>query len=426
MLKMSYTLIGLILVTLILGCSKGESEGFTSHLKESQQIIDPSDSVGTDETSTEVEQDFEIQFVRETSYGSTDDIVVGSIGSFSVDGNNRVFIVDRNRVNVHVYQPEGNFLTSLGNQGRGPGEFMAVGPYTMIAIHSKRFYITDLADVHLQFPYRMHAFSLTDLSFIHTINLLAKNISEFEELDGYYPKWIYPFDDDAFLVSYHRSPQEYLDEESMIYYFLQDNSGNIVSGPVLKQKDRTNLITEVTDFEIPYRAINSFPFHGKSLLTVSEGDELFTVNHTEEFKIDVYTLQGDQIRTIEHAFENLSFNRNEILDYYKKINYGHRLGEGVALKMIQEAENLPETWPAIENMLIDDKNLLWISTIVEKFDIYEWWVLNGESGELITKFEWPRDEPIEVVKNGYIYTRQTDDETGLQQVVRYRIDWEEV
>jgi hypothetical protein len=38
-----------------------------------------------------------------------------------------------------------------------------------------------------------------------------------------------------------------------------------------------------------------------------------------------------------------------------------------------------------------------------------------ELGEVITTFEWPRDEPIEVIKNGKMYTRQTDEVTGLQR-----------
>jgi len=65
-------------------------------------------------------------------------------------------------------------------------------------------------------------------------------------------------------------------------------------------------------------------------------------------------------------------------------------------------------------------NRLWVFTIVEDFDVYEWWVLEL-SGELITRFEWPREEPIEVIKNGKMYTRQTDEETGLEQIVRYGI-----
>lgn len=58
---------------------------------------------------------------------------------------------------------------------------------------------------------------------------------------------------------------------------------------------------------------------------------------------------------------------------------------------------------------------------MEDFEVYEWWILE-ETGELITTFEWPRDERIEVIKNGKMYTRQTDEESGLQQVVRYRAE----
>uniref|UniRef100_UPI0035663D94 hypothetical protein n=1 Tax=Rhodohalobacter sp. TaxID=1974210 RepID=UPI0035663D94 len=75
-------------------------------------------------------------------------------------------------------------------------------------------------------------------------------------------------------------------------------------------------------------------------------------------------------------------------------------------------------------LVVDNENRIWVSTIVEDFDIYEWWVLEN-TGEVITKFDWPRDEPIEVIKNGYVYTRQIEEETGLQQVVKYRIAFEE-
>ncbi|MEX0905883.1 MAG: 6-bladed beta-propeller [Balneolaceae bacterium] len=363
----------------------------------------------------------DLEFIREATYGSTDDVIVGIMGPFAVDENERVFMIDRGQTTVHVFKVQGSYLKSLGSQGRGPGEFMAVTPHTTITIHSDLLYITDLAEAHLQFPYRMHEFLLEDLTFSRTIDLLAENKAEFEELEGYYPKRRFPLDDGTFLVSYHRSANEYRDGESSIYYVVQDRTGAIISGPVLKQKDQTILTAEVTDTPLPYTAIHSFPFHGKSVLTVSGENNLYAVNHTEEFKIDIYTPQGEHVGKIEQSFANIPFNRNETLDYYEKTNYGHRLGEGVALRMIREAENLPETWPAIEDMLIDDENRLWISTIVDDFDVYEWWVLEN-SGDLITKFTWPRDEPIEVVRKGFMYTRETDEETGLQQVVRYRVD----
>lgn len=60
------------------------------------------------------------------------------------------------------------------------------------------------------------------------------------------------------------------------------------------------------------------------------------------------------------------------------------------------------------------------ATIVEDFDVYEWWILE-KTGEVITRFEWPRDKSTEEVKNGYMYTRETDDK-GVEKVVRYHIN----
>ena len=104
------------------------------------------------------------------------------------------------------------------------------------------------------------------------------------------------------------------------------------------------------------------------------------------------------------------------------MNYEDAVNSQKTLLMadIVSQNDLPETWPAIDNILADDEGRLWVATIVEDLSVYEWWVLE-DSGELITKFKWPRDEPIEVVKNGKIYTRETDEDTGLQRVVRYGI-----
>ena len=64
---------------------------------------------------------------------------------------------------------------------------------------------------------------------------------------------------------------------------------------------------------------------------------------------------------------------------------------------------------------------LWIATIVDDMDVYKWWILK-DTGEVITKFEWPRDHPIEEVRNGKLYARETNEETGLEEIVRYDIE----
>ncbi|MDR8393825.1 hypothetical protein NC796_21915 [Aliifodinibius sp. S!AR15-10] len=82
--------------------------------------------------------------------------------------------------------------------------------------------------------------------------------------------------------------------------------------------------------------------------------------------------------------------------------------------------DLPDRWPALHTMLIDDENRLWIATIVDDREVYRWWVLS-EEGKLLARFDWPRDHPIEDVKNGNLYSVETSEKTGERNVIRYRI-----
>jgi len=75
--------------------------------------------------------------------------------------------------------------------------------------------------------------------------------------------------------------------------------------------------------------------------------------------------------------------------------------------VIRETD-LPTTWPALDKMLVDDKNRLWVAVIVADQDIYQWWVLDGSDGSLLARFTWPRTRQIEVVKNGKLYTSEAN------------------
>ena len=75
---------------------------------------------------------------------------------------------------------------------------------------------------------------------------------------------------------------------------------------------------------------------------------------------------------------------------------------------------------------MDDKNRLWISTItVSDKRTYTWWVLQ-DTGELRTTFSWPENRSVEKIKDGFLYARETNESTGQQQVVRYRIAFDEM
>lgn len=46
-------------------------------------------------------------------------------------------------------------------------------------------------------------------------------------------------------------------------------------------------------------------------------------------------------------------------------------------------------------------------------------VVMEETGELITKFDWPRDKPIEFIRNENICTREEQPDTVEDEVVKY-------
>lgn len=415
---MRLSIIGLIFTFLIFSCTGEKAREKPNQSKQSKPLRESTDSPISNKSATDVKPPYQITFDEEQRFGTTDSIVVGDIATFAVDKKNRLFIADEDQTTVHVFNPNGGYVTSLGGQGKGPGEFSYISFNTQVIIFSDNLYVTDTANF---FPHRAQVFSLNDFSFSHTMKLIAVNKNAYgEQLQGYYPFQIYPRDGGKFLVSYRRTPINYQDSTSYVRYFIQDSTASITRGPILEQKDRTNLIYLVEEARVPYLAIESFPFFSKSLLVVSENDEIYTAT-SKKFEINIHTPAGEYVRSFNHPFSNKSFSKSAIIDYFNKINYKSKLGDGVVENMIKEADNLPETWPALETMFFDDKNRLWISTIIDDNKAYEWWVLK-KTGEVITKFEWPRDEPIRTVKNDYMYTLETEKETDIQRIIRYKVE----
>jgi len=371
--------------------------------------IDELTGVSTDSVQS---SSIHIKFTREKSFGSTDYIIIGVITTFTIDDKNRVFIADRDQTTIHVFHEEGRYLQTLGRQGRGPGEFMRINPSTRLTIHSEWLYITGTEG---RFSEKVQVFSLEDLSFSHTIMLREEDKERYDKnLDTFYPRSIYPLNNGNYLVAYQHihSPAYFRKDENVTQYFIHSNNGSILSGPVLKQKDRSYLYHELPGNRF---FVNAFSFLRRPLFSISKKDRIYSAR-TDKFQIVILNLNGDLIDKIDYPLTNLNLTPDNLKESIK--NCDKKFDEGICEQMIRNSDDLPDTWPALGNMLIDNENRLWVSTIVEDFDIYEWWVLE-ESGEMITKFEWPRDKPIREIRNSAIYTMETDPVTGLQQVVRY-------
>ena len=356
-----------------------------------------------------------IAFQKEIVFGESTDLLIGQLGDIAADTEGRVFVTDTRKQAIYAFTPNGELFYTFGGSGDGPGEFNTI----------KSIEIKD----HLMFVHDFHQNRLTAFN-LHTLDvdftlLFGKNKNQYQELHRSYPlvSEVYVYNSEKFLVKYlsnqNYKPSEIWDLVEIEGHTYTADQNGILLSKLMDFKNSTRTMYPYNG--VPMLEIPITPFYGESITAISSEGFIYHVQ-PDHFLVQVFKHDGTYQRAFSYP------NQKVRLTEASAIEVGiPELGTSNPDLFINSITliDLPESWPVITNMIIDDQNRLWISTIVEDFDVYEWWVLEN-TGELITKFEWPRNEPIEVVKNGYIYTRETEEETGQQQVVRYRIAFDEV
>jgi hypothetical protein len=344
-------------------------------------------------------------FEKDAVYGDSKEALIGNMGDMAVDNLGRVFIADLQKMVIDVFEPGGRFIAQLGREGKGPSEFSYIKD---LQIRKDRLYVYDPNQQ------KVSVFTLNTLAGDKSI-FLARNRGKYQALHRAYP-WIhkiYVRNNSTYLAEFisdsSKPNKKWHNFETKGLFYLLDNTGKIVSKKLIDFIDATR-----TQFAWPNSeallGLQLKPFFGNALTVLSSDNSIYWAG-PDYLLIKIYSPDG----AYQHAF------------YYphKKIPLTQEsaIEAGVRDLYIRNMKSmdLPRTWPVLKDMKIDDQDRLWIATTVKDMHVYEWWVLEN-TGELLTKFTWPRKEPIEEIKNGYMYTRETEEETGLQQIVRYRFE----
>ncbi len=380
---------------------------------------------------------YSIRFERDMAFeggyqgGEDTGTYLGSMRHFTIDDSNRVYIYD-NR-SIHVLSPDGSYLARMGGDGEGPGEFRSMTPVELKIQGNYLFaYDGDLQMIHI--------FSLETHTHFQSIVMSPDSWRDLDELQGYRPTpWETPqhyyvrndstvlmgfrqpfiFREDMVTATGNPNPEE----EQYIRYFLMDMEGEIISDKVFEQVDVNFNPGTVRGGMVG--VIPPLPSERSSLIAVSDDGHIFSA-WAEDFFIEVHSPDGEYLRAFYHPYTKSSLNNEDILHY----SYG-----SVPRQIQRDLRNadFPETWPALNIMLLDDENRLWISTITDDEEQYVWWVLD-QYGELLAQFQWPgqrlyrhsEGNKIVTIKNGYLYTHETDEESGVEQIVRYRVKMLEI
>lgn len=352
----------------------------------------------------------DIRFERERSFGDSPELTFGGLGSFDVDSRGWVYISDYQQNTLNIFESDGSYLISIGRSGNGPGEY-TFGPFPVIK--SDQLFLMDGMKA------RTNLHTTDDFELIHTINLNPTNKGSFDELADAQMNQTLIINEKRFLIRMTRFIRTFADkagelkDDRLIFFYTMGDDGRLIK-PITEpvpMYEITGKAPEDFQFQGPYSRASPRPqIFTKPIVTVSEDGYIYSAL-SDQLLIKKYNSEGDYLSAFYHPFNHLEMTKEDAINSQ---------GTPFLADLVSQNE-VPDFWSAMDNMLVDDEGRLWIATIVDDLSIHEWWVLE-ESGELITKFEWPRDEPIVMVKTGKMYSRETDEETGLKRVVRYRVD----
>jgi len=393
----------LVITTILTSCTQGTSERSAELPADLEKIenltIYPAG----------VEAKVDMRFVRERSFGDSPAITFGNLGRFDVDSDGRVYINDYQQNTLNIFESDGRYLTTIGGSGNGPGEY-TFGPFPVLK--SDQLFLIDGMKA------RVNLHSTDDFELTQTISLNPTNKGSYEELADAQMNQILIVNEERFLVRMTRfirtladKAGELKDDRLIFFYTMGDDARLIkpITEPV-PMYEITGQAPEDFQPQGPFSRASPRPqIFTKPIVTVSDDGSIYSAL-SDRLLIKKYNTNGDYLSAIYHPFINLQMTKEDAVSSQ---------GTPFLADLVSQNE-VPDNWSAMDDLLADDEGRLWVATIVEDLSVYEWWVMEP-SGELITKFDWPRDEPIEVIKNGKIYTRETDEDTGLQRVVRYGI-----
>ncbi|MDR8393826.1 6-bladed beta-propeller [Aliifodinibius sp. S!AR15-10] len=339
---------------------------------------------------------------REQTFGDTEQVLLGNLTDVTVDDEGRVYISDGEQLDIKVYDSGGSLVTLLGRSGEGPGEF---NDLYKIEAKGNRLFAQD------RNQQRAVVFSLDALTYSRTVSF-ANNRQRYEELADAYPGNIYARTDGGFFMEFtassmpdNASAWDRIETREM--YFLLDENGQITSEKLIEGKSNIQVLVPLGGRKVGI----PFDFYGKSLTAISENDHIYR-SWSQELLVKEYSSSGEYLGAFYYPYER------DLLDPKSAIQ---QMSKGAVLqKGVQEME-FPEQWPATDAMIIDDKNRIWVSTFVPNHDIRRWWVLSSE-GQMLGHFDWPRDRWIVEIQNGFLYTEEYDEKTGLAEVVRYWVE----
>lgn len=394
--KLKYLIIACLFI--LLGCLKSEDD----ELEVLPDYLDEIENLKIIDNKHEVPSH---KLKKIAVYESADDIYIGGyITKLAIDKDERVYIgaTRMGYLSIYVFNKSGDFIEKLSRYGRGPGEYESIGS---IEVTSDRLY------VFCSVLQKIGVFSIENFEHVQDIKMDRSKIPSDNKLSRLRSDRLFVPNDDVFII---RSQSLAIYSESDYPYVLFNHvtdDGIILPDKIL-QSERFKLYFPANEgSNVPF----PMPFTRSFLVSMSVDSKIYGA-WSDKFLINKYDLNGNHIESWYFPITNSTMNlRNLNLSQYRE-------------NTLNRYNDIPDTWPILHKMSVDNTGNLWVSTITESDSTYTWYVLNKDA-EIESSFIHPGSRSsrsamtdyILEVKNDFVYLQERDIQKGIERIVKYQL-----
>jgi len=328
------------------------------------------------------------------SIDSLNAVIGGTIRGVAIDSRGRIYLADQSQAKIQVLSPDGRYLESIGQKGRGPGEFRSING---IYIYNNILYVLEII------PNRLSEFRLENYQLLRTVNFPDIHVDN-QPIGR--PYVIYPLSDERYEMVFRNNT--ILDPKvtiSIINHDLEPVDKSVRRFPlgrVFLYRDPGNLAV-----------FNSLSVN--TLVTIGPRGDVYQTN-ADSMHIRVFDSNGKKIRNISVRYIPPLLTQSDLDSIASEMSPSRR---NLFYKALNQ-NKVSDHWPALQDLLVDDQGRCWVELVTPGKEQHTWWVFDTD-GKPKWKFKLSRHLKLYVIhsNNAYgIWNKKGE----YSRIVRYHVE----
>jgi hypothetical protein len=326
------------------------------------------------------EQFIKLVELHQIDFDIVDKYYIYGLGSIGADKDTNLYILDFKQDIIYRFNKNGLFEKEIVKKGQGPFE---INDSYLMSIDGDNIYVYErlkgLKEFNFKEKYsRFFGMPTGNYRKINVYNDLILTVNEHISINSMINKGKKTEEIEYQLTKYYKSEDERKIKDPKIIYNYK----------YFPQKDKIyNILTMYY------------------IVAMNSKKQIFYPTDINEYKINVFADNGQLLQIIGREYKPIKYSKN-IIDYFKK--------ESSFFK--KEKKEFPKLQPVIRNIIVDDKDYLWVLVgeisvdVQEKFPINTTVDIFNDKGEYIYTFQTPFIGMRSIIKNGRLYSSPTEED----------------